>query len=107
MVIVSQDEAGRAQAVTVQRGADLTTIGEGNGGRTVPWLHQGSVIFIEGLALGIHLLIAGPGFWDQHHHGMGERIATGQQQFQSIVEASRIGLTVWDQWPHLVEVGTQ
>jgi hypothetical protein len=37
----SGDEvAGGPQAVAVQRGADLAAIGEGNGGRAVPRLHQ-------------------------------------------------------------------
>jgi hypothetical protein len=39
-VIVSDEVAGRAQAVAVQRRADLAAIGEGNGGGAVPRLHQ-------------------------------------------------------------------
>jgi hypothetical protein len=70
-VVVGDDVARRAQAVAVQRRADLAAIGEGNGGRAVPRLHQRGVVLVEGLAVVIHQRVAGPGFRDQHHHGMG------------------------------------
>jgi hypothetical protein len=74
-VVVGDDVARRAQAVAVERRADLAAVGEGDGGRAVPRLHQRGVIFVEGLAVLIHQLVAGPGFRDQHHHRMGQRIA--------------------------------
>ena len=48
MVVVGDDEARRAQAVAVERGADLAAVGEGDGGRAVPRLHQGGVVLVEG-----------------------------------------------------------
>ena len=105
--LVGHDEARRAQAIAVQGRADLAAVGEGDGGRPVPRLHQGGEVFVEGLALGIHQRIAGPGLRDQHHHRLGQRIAARQQQLQRIVEAGRVGLAVRDQRPHLVEVGPQ
>ena len=107
MVLVGDDEAGRTQAIAVQGGADLATIGEGHGRRAVPRLHQGCMVLVESLALGIHQRIAGPGFRDQHHHRMGQRIAAGQQQLERVVEAGGVRLAVRDQRPHLVEVGAQ
>ncbi len=65
------------------------------------------MVLVEGLALGIHQRIAGPGFRDQHHDRVGQRIAAGHQQLQRIVEARGVGLAVRDQRPHLVEVGAQ
>ena len=107
MVLVGDDEAGRTQAIAVQGGADLAPIGEGHGRGAVPRLHQGRMVFVESLALGIHQRIAGPGFRDQHHHRMGQRIAAGQQQLQRIVQAGGVRLAVRDQRPHFVEVRAQ
>ena len=106
-IIIGDDVAGGAQAIAVERRADLAAIGKGDGGGAVPRLQQGGVIFVEGLALGIHALVAGPGFGDQHHHGMGQRIAARHQHFQRIVETGGVGLAVRNQRPHLVEIGTQ
>ena len=46
--------ARRAQAVSVQRGPDLATIGKGDSGWPVPRLHQRGVIFVKRAALIIH-----------------------------------------------------
>jgi hypothetical protein len=61
-VVVSDQVAGRPQAVAVQRGTDLAAVGEGNGGGAVPRLHQGCMVFVEGTAVFIHQRVAGPGF---------------------------------------------
>ena len=89
---VGHEIAGRAQAVAVERGADLAAVGEGHGGRAVPRLHEAGVIFVEGAALGIHQRIAGPGLRDQHHGGMGEAVAALHQEFERVVEAGGVGL---------------
>jgi hypothetical protein len=47
-IIVGDQVARRAQAVAVQRGADLAAVGEGNGGRAVPRLHQRGMVLVEG-----------------------------------------------------------
>ncbi len=55
----------------------------------------------------VHQRIVVPGFRDQHHHGMAERVAAGHQQFQRIVEAGGIRDAVGDQRPELRQVVTQ
>ena len=105
LVVVGHQEARRAQAVAVEGGADLAAVGEGDAGRAVPRLHQGGVIFVEGLALGIHQRIAGPRLGDQHHHGVRQRVAAGHQKLERVVDAGGVGLAVRDDRPHLVEVG--
>ena len=72
MVVIGDDVAGGTKPVAVQGGADLAAVSEGNGGGTIPRLHQGCVVLVESLALGIHQFVAGPGFGDQHHHRMGQ-----------------------------------
>ena len=69
MVVVGDDVARRAQAVAIERRADLAAVGEGDRRRPVPRLHQRRVVFVEGAALRVHQRV-GPGFGDQHHHRM-------------------------------------
>ncbi len=107
MVLVGDDEARRAQAVAVERRADLPPVGEGDRRRAVPGLHQRGVVLVEGPALGVHQRIAGPGLRDQHHHRVGQRIAAGQQQLERVVERRRCRSRGRDQRPHLVEVRPQ
>jgi hypothetical protein len=103
-VVVGDEVAGRAQAVAVERRADLAAVGEGHGGRAVPRLHQRGVVFVEGAALLIHQLVAGPGFGDQHHHGVRQRIAALHQEFERVVEAGRVRLALVGDRPELGDV---
>ena len=103
--LVAGDEvACRAQAVAVERGADLAAVGEGDRGRTVPRLHQRRIVFVEGAPLLVHERIAGPGFRDHHHHGMGERIAALHQELEGVVETGGVGLALVGDRPQLVDV---
>ena len=52
MIVVGDDVAGRAEAVAVERRADLAAVGEGDRRRPVPRLHQRRVVFVEGAPLG-------------------------------------------------------
>jgi len=107
MIIVGNDEACRPKPVAVERRADLAAVSEGDGGRAVPWLHERGMIFVEGLALGRHQRVARPGFRDQHHHRVRQRIAPGNQQLQRVIEAGGVRLAMRDQRPHLVEIGAE
>ena len=53
-VVLGDQIACRAQTVAVERGADLAPVGEGDRSRSVPGLHRGGVIFVEGTALLVH-----------------------------------------------------
>ncbi len=106
-IVVGDQVAGRAQAVAVQGGADLAAVREGHRRRSVPGLHQRGVVLVECPALVVHQRIAGPRLWDQHHHGMGQRIAAGHQQFQGVVEAGRVRLAFGDQRPEFGQIVAQ
>ncbi len=99
--------ARRPQAVAIKTGAYLLAVGEAHGSRSIPRLHQGGVIFVKCAACRVHLLVLGPGFGHEHHHGMCEAVSTRQQQLERIVEAGGIGLAMRNERPHLVEVGAQ
>jgi hypothetical protein len=59
-VVVGDDVARRAQAVAVERGADLLAVGEDHGGRAVPGLQHGGVVLVEGAAALVHQLVLSP-----------------------------------------------
>ena len=106
-VIVGDQVARRTQAIAIERCSDLAAVGEGHGCGTVPGLHERHVVLVEGAAFLVHQRVAGPGFGDQHHHGMGQAVAAHHQQFQGIVEGCRIGLAVINQRPDLFQVFAQ
>ena len=58
--------AARAQAVAVKDGSDNRAIGEGDRRRTVPRLHQGGVVLVEGSSVVGHLGVVLPRFRDHH-----------------------------------------
>ncbi len=103
--VVARDEvARRAQAVAVQRGADLQAVGEGHAGRAVPRLHEGGVILVEGAPLVVHQRVAGPRFRDQHHRRVRERVAALHQEFERVVETGRVRLAFIGDRPELGNV---
>ena len=103
-VVAGEQIARRAQAVAVERGADLAAVGEGDRGRAVPRLHQRGVVFVERAPLLVHQRIARPGFGDHHHHGVGERVAALHQEFERVVEAGGVGLAFVGDRPQLADV---
>ncbi len=85
----------------------MAAIGKSYGSGAVPRLHDRSMELVEGSTLGVHHVVAGPCFGDQHHHGVGQRIAAHDQQFKCVVERGRVGLAFVDQRPDLVKVITK
>ena len=70
LAVMRFEPAGGAQTVTVKSGADHTSVGERDGGGTIPGFHEGGVIFVErGLVLR-HGRVAIPGFGYEHRHDM-------------------------------------
>ena len=102
--VVGDEVARRAQAVAVERRADLAAVGEGDRGRAVPRLHQRGVILVEGAPVLVHERVAGPGLGDQHHHGVGERVAAAHQELERVVEAGGVGLALVGDRPELRDV---
>ena len=103
-IVLGADIAGRAQAIAVQGGADLAAIGKGHRRRSVPGFHHGGMKFVKSAALGIHQRIVVPGFRDHQHHGVGQGIAAGDEQFERVVKGRRIGDAVGDQRPQFFQI---
>ncbi len=106
-VVVGHQEARRAQAVPVERGADLAAVGEGHRGRTVPGFHHRRVVFVEGAAVLVHRRVLLPGLRNHQHHRVGQRVAAHHQEFQGVVEGGGVRLAVVDQRPDLGQIGAQ
>ena len=102
--VVGDEVARGPEAVAVERRADLAPVGESHGGRAVPRLHQRGVIFVEIAPLLVHQRIAGPGFRDQHHHRVGQRVAAAHQEFERVVEAGGVRLAFVGDRPQLRDV---
>ena len=103
--VVAREQIARgAQAVAVERRADLAAVGEGDRGGAVPRLHQRGVVFVEGAPLLVHQRIAGPRLRNHHHHGVRERVAALHQEFERVVEAGGVGLAFVGDRPELVDV---
>ena len=107
LIVAGDQIAGRPQTVAIQGCANSTTIGEGNCSRTIPRFHQRRMVFVKGVALGIHQRVIRPGFRHHQHHGVRQRVATGQQQFQRIIKGGGVRSTVADQRPQLIQICAQ
>ena len=103
-VILRHIIARRAEAVAIKYGANLLAIGESNGGRAIPWLHQAGVILIEGLPCIVHALMVGPRFGDHHHHRVWKRAAGEHEHFERVVEHGRVAAIGIDDRVHLPHV---
>ncbi len=104
LVVGGDHVARRPQAVAVEGGADPDAVGEGDRGRAVPRLHQRGAVFVEGAPLLVHQRVAGPRFRDQHHRGVGQRVAAAQEELQRVVEAGGVGLALVGDRPQLGDV---
>ena len=107
LVVVGDEVAGRTQAVTVERRADVDAVREAHGGGAVPRLHQGRVILVEGAAILVHERVARPGLGNEHHRGMRQRVAAAQEELECIVEAGGVGLARIGDGPELGDVGAE
>ena len=75
-----------AQAVAVERRADVAAVGEHEGRRAVPRLHDGGMVLVKGaLVLGHHVLPP-PRLGDEHHHGVRQAAPPRDKQFQQVVQ---------------------
>ncbi len=62
------------------------------------------MVFIKGPAVLVHQRIAGPGFGDQHHHGVRQRIAAHGEELERVVKAGRVRLSFIGNGPELRQV---
>ena len=92
--IVSDHVAPWAQAVAIQDGSDHSAIGECDGRRTIPRLHQTRMVFVEGAFLRLHVGIPGPRFGHKHGHRVRQAASRLEKKLDGIVEVRGIA-AVW------------
>ena len=105
--VLGVDPPGGAQAIAVQDGADANAVGEGDGGGTVPGLHEAGVVLVEGLPQRAHGLVPAPGLGHHHHQRMGQGPARHVEQLQDVVEHRRVRALEVDDRQDLLQVGAQ
>ena len=103
-VVFGDDVTCGAQPVAVQRRANLTAVGESDGGGAVPRLHERGIVFVEVAAFLVHERIARPCFGNHHHHRMRERIAAHGEEFERVIETRGVGLSFVGDRPQLLDV---
>ena len=84
----------RTQTITVKYATDNSTISEAHSGRTIPWFHHEAIELIEVMFFLAHEIIAFPRFRNHHHNRMRQGTTCHVQEFQSIVEHSRVRTAV-------------
>ena len=88
--VLGDPDAARAQTVAVQGRADEGAVGEGDGGRAVPGLHEAGVVLVERTDLRVDVRVAFPRLRNHHQHGVRQAAAGQVQQLQGLVEAAGI-----------------
>ncbi len=95
-VVAGQVVACGAQAVAVERGAGVASVGVGDRGGTVPGLGQERLVLVEGAARLAELFIVVPRLGQQHADGAGERAAVHHHELEHVVEDGGVGALAVD-----------
>ncbi len=102
--VAGQRVARGAQAVAVERGADLAAVRERDRGGAVPRLEQRGVELVERADVVRHLGVVRPGRRDQHRQRVRGRAARHHEQLERGIERSRVGPALVDDREQLREV---
>ena len=89
-VVAGNLVAAGAEPIAVQRGTGDHSVGERQGGRAIPRLHQAGVELIEVPQGGVHVGHAFPRLRHEHHQGVRRVAARADQELQCVVETRRV-----------------
>ena len=103
-VVAGDVVARRAQAVAVKRGAEHAPVGERDGRRAVPRLHEHGLVCVVGAALVGDAVVVVPRLRDHHGDGAVERTAVHGQELQHVVQNGRVRTLTVDDRQHLSQV---
>ena len=93
-----------AKAVAVEHGADHRAVGEGDGRRAVPRLHERGVVLVERPPLRAHRLVVLPGLGNHHEDRVRQRAPAHDQELEHIVEGRRVREPLAGHREHLGQV---
>ena len=103
-VVTGDVVARRAQAVAVERGAEHAAVGERDGRRAVPRLHEHGLVRVVGAALVGDAVVVIPRLGDHHGDGAVERAAVHGEELQHVVQNGRVRTLTVDNRQHLSQV---
>ena len=99
--------AGRAQAVAVEGGTQGAAVGKGDGGRTVPRLHEHGLVGVVGAALLAQAVVVVPRLGQQHGCGARERTTVHDQELEHVVQNRGVGALAVDDGHHALKIVLQ
>ena len=99
--------ARRAQAVTVEGGAQGTAVGKGDGGRSVPGFHEHGLVGVVGAALLAQAVVVVPRLGQQHGRGARERTTVHDQKLEHVVQNRGVGTLAVDDGHHALKIVLQ
>src|SRR5271168_4459772 len=67
-VVGSDIESTRPETVTIEICTTVSSVGESEQGRPVPWFHLASSPLIEGSFVRVHKGVVLPSLWNHHHN---------------------------------------
>ena len=105
--VARQIVAGGTQTVTVEGGAQRTTVGKGDGGRTVPRLHEHGLVSVVGAALLTQAVVVVPRLGQQHGRGTRKRATVHDQELKHIVQNRGVGTLAVDDGHHALKIVLQ
>ena len=89
-IVVRDEVARRAQAVTVEHTAGETSVREQKSGRTVPRLHQDRVVFVERLQVLTDRVLLVERFRNKHRHSVRQAHTRHKEELECVIEGSRV-----------------
>ena len=99
--------AGGTQAVTVEGGTQRATVGKGDGGRTVPRLHEHGLVSVVGAALLTQAVVVVPRLGQQHGCGARKRATVHDQKLEHVVQNRGVGTLTVDDGHHALKIVLQ
>ena len=99
--------AGGTQAVAVEGSAQRATVGKGDGGRTVPRLHEHGLVSVVGATLLTQAVVVIPRLGQQHGRSTRERATVHDQKLEHIVQNRGIGALAVDDGHHALKIVLQ
>ena len=99
--------ASRAQAVTVEGGAQGATVGKGDSGRTVPRLHEHGLVSVVGAAFLTQAVVVVPRLGQQHGRGTRKRATVHDQELEHVVQNRGVGTLAVDDGHHTLKIVLQ
>ena len=99
--------AGGTQAVTVEGGTQRATVGKGDGGRTVPRLHEHGLVSVVGAALLTQAVVVVPRLGQQHGCGTRKRATVHDQELEHVIQNRGVGTLAVDDGHHALKIVLQ